>query len=686
VIAIRKKICLIILIFFFVPLVSPQPVLATTDSSFYYYEDLQVNLYRDSVKISASFDSNELTIPGFDPQIRSLYKMHDLHMYFSTGQCSTGCGDEGPGPKLGIWSEVTYSSIDDDEADDWAQIINYLIEQQFGVEVRVHGNTKESDGRLVISSYNVTNVNYFTALAIFREILPEKSLGALFTDELITKASFSQIHLYLRPKSGFSPHFRSVIEITSILDAETISFIQGKYLFDLGEVMQVDDKIYRYEKSDKSTIIVFFPGEVIEDEILPHHSATTTITENFYSFTFPEKIKSISYVKANYTMKQFPCLRATKTVDQYVVKPGDQIIVKTMVENTGVDTAYDVKVHIQIPEGGELDSGFTLEKYWEKILPGDNFTYSYVIRMSKQRINALLKPDQITYASTNKSNDPTEERIYTNEVLVSTKSNAPLLIITKESEKSVVDNTSTTIKMIVTNVGNEEIADIEISEDTWYGTLIQTPKNSTTSGTILKITLQKLMPGESATIKYVIAVKNEAISHATLSYDDISLKSNEVSLKLGQTFKNTLTWTYHLEIEKQAFPSTVMPGQTVFVNVTITNLGFASTPSFNVIDRIPSSIDSKSLEWENLHLEPRESITLSYDLEIPFEYHIEGYDLPPAEVYSNNYREIYATSNVLHLDQNALIHSWVLAGIGLALIVVIVELIYMRRRYILVKI
>lgn len=649
--------------------------------SFYYYEDLQADLYRDSVRISASFETNRLSIPGLDPQIRSLYKMHDLHLYFSSGQCAADCG-EGPGPTLGAWSEVSYSSIEEDEAKDWARIINYLIEQQFGVELSVHGNTKESGGRLVISSYNVTKVDY-TVLTKIREILPEKSLGALFTDELIKTARFSQIHLNLRPKSGSSPYFRSVIEITCILDADVIPFIQGKYLFDLGEVMQVNDKIYGYEKSDKSTISIFFPGKVIEDEILPQYSATTT--ENFYSFTFPEKIKSISFVKANYTMKNFPCLRATKTVNQYVAEPDDQIIVETSIENVGTDTAYDVKVNIQVPEGGKLGSGYTLENSWKEILPGENVTYSYVLRLSKQSETSLLKPDQITYASTNNSNDQMEEMIYTNEVLVSTRSNTPVLIVTKESEKYVVDSTSTTIKIVVKNLGNEELTDIEISEDIWYGTLIQAPDNSTMSGTILKITLQKLVPGESATIKYVIAIKNDAISHATLSYEDISLKSNEVSLKLDQTLKNELTWTYNLEIEKQAFPSTVMPGQTVFINITVTNLGAVSTPSFNIIDRIPSSIDSKDLKWENLKLGPRERITLSYKLEIPFEYHIEGYDLPPVEVYSNNYREIYGTSNTLHLNQNVLIHSWVLAGIGIALVVVIVELIYMRRRYVLVK-
>ncbi|MFX1520989.1 MAG: hypothetical protein ACFFCD_13820 [Promethearchaeota archaeon] len=682
---IRKKICLVIVVLLFVPLASSKPTLAMTDSSYYYYyEDLQVNLYRDSVKISASFDSNRLSIPGFDPQIRSLYKMHDLHMYFSTSQYSTDYDDEGSGPTLGMWSEVTYSSIEEDEAKDWADIINHLIEQQFGVEVRIHGNTKESGDRLVISSYNVTTVNYFTVLATFREILPEKSLGALFTDELINKARFSQIHLYLRPKSGSSPYFRSVIEITCVLDAEMIPFIQGKYLFDLNEIMQVDDKIYKYEKSDKSIISIYFHnGKLVEDEITPKPNI---LSENFYSFTFPEKIKSILYVKTNYTMKQFPCLRATKTLNQYVAEPGDQIVVETMIENTGLDTAYDVNVHIQVPEGGKLESGYTLENSWEKILPGDNVTYSYVIRLPKQRTNTLLKPDQVTYVSTNKSNDQTEEMIYTNEVLVSTRSNAPLLIITKESEKSVVDNASTTIKMIVENVGNEEITDIEVFEDIWYGTLIKTPENSTINGTTLKIALQKLMPGESVTIEYAVAVKNDAISHATLTYEDISIKSNEISLKLDQTLKNELTWTYKLKIEKKAFPSTVMPGQRVFVNVTVTNLGIESTPFFNVIDHISSDINSKDLEWDNLHLGPRESITLSYNFKIPFEYRAEGYTLPPAEIYSNNYREIYGTSNVLYLNQNVLIHPWVTIGIGIALAVVVVELIYMRRKYILVKI
>ena len=679
---IRKKICLIIFALLLVPLISPKPTLATTDS-FYYYEDLQVNLYRDTVKISASFDSNRLSIPGFDPQIRSLYRMQDLHMYFSTGQSSTDFG-EGPGPTLGAWSEVTYSAIKEDEAKDRARIINNLIRQQFGIEVMIHGNTKESDGRLVISSYNVTTVDYYNVLTIIREILPEKSLGALFTDDLITTASFSQIHLHLRPKSEASPNFRSHIEITCILDTEAIPFIQGKYLFDLGEVMQVNDKIYRYEKSDKSTISIFFPGKVIEDEIFPDYPAM--ITETFYSFTFPEKIKSISNVKGNYTMKKFPCLKATKTANQYVAEPGDQIIVETVIENVGVDTAFDVKVNIQIPEGGELNPEYTLENSWKKILPGDNVTYSYVLTLTKQKINIQLKPDQITYASTNKSNDQAEELILTNEVLVSTKSNAPLLIITKESEKFIVDNTSTKIKMIVKNVGNEEITDIEISEDIWYGTLIKTPKNSTMSGTILKITLQKLEPDEYATIEYVIAVKNDAISHATLSYQDISLNSNEVALKLDKTFNNELTWIYHLRIEKKAFPSTFMPGQTVFINITISNVGIVRTPAFNVIDRIPGSIDSDDKKWENLHLDQKESITLSYRIEIPFDYQIEGYVLPPAEIYSTNYKEIYGTSNVLHLKQNVIIHSWVLAGICVALAVVVVELIYMRRKYVLVKI
>ena len=123
--AIRKKICLLLFVLLFVPLASSKPTLATTDSYYYYYEDLQVNLYRDSVKISASFDSNRLSIPGFDPQIISLYKMHGLHIYFSTGQYSAGC-DEGPGSTLGVWSEVTYSSIKEDEAKDRARIINYL--------------------------------------------------------------------------------------------------------------------------------------------------------------------------------------------------------------------------------------------------------------------------------------------------------------------------------------------------------------------------------------------------------------------------------------------------------------------------------------------------------------------------------------------------------------------------------
>ena len=682
VIAIRKRILFVICILLLVPLVIPEPTLATKDS-FYYYENLQVNLYRDSIRISASFDSNRLAISGFDPQITSLYKMQDLHIYFSTNQGGKE-GGEGPGPTLGLWSEVTYSSIEEDEAKDRAQIINYLIEQQFGVKVRIHGNTKQSGGKLIISSFNVTNVDHSVVLKTFKEILPDKSFGALFTEEMIQTAHFHQIHLFLRPKSETSPYFQSFIEITSILDPEAIPIIEGKHLFDLGEIMHLKDKIYRYEQSDKSTISIFFPGEIIEDEILPNYPGTKT--DNIYSFSFPEKIKSISYLKANYTIKKFPIIRATKTVNQYVVEPNGQIIVETVIENVGTDTAYDVEIDIKIPEGGNLHSNFTSEQSWKQVLPGDNVTYSYVLKLSKQRMHTLIKPDQITYASTNKSNDQTEERIYSNEILVSTRENAPLLIITKESEASVISNTTTTIKLIVKNVGNEEITDIEISEDLWYGTIVRPPENSTTSGTILRTTLPKLTPGESATIEYVVAIKNDAVSFATLSYGDISLKSNEISLKFDQTFANELTWTYNLEIEKNAFPSTVMPGQTIFINITIYNSGIESTPTFNVIDRIPSIIGSKDLKWEKLQLGPRESLTLSYKLEIPFEYHVEGYDLPPVEVYSSNYNEIYGTSNVLHLKQNVLIHSWVLAGTIIAFTVVLVELIYIRKKYILVKI
>ncbi len=682
VIAIRKRILFVICILLLVPLVIPEPTLATTDS-FYYYENLQVNLYRDSIRISASFDSNRLTISGFDPQITLLYKMQDLHIYFSTNQGGTE-GGEGPGPTLGLWSEVTYSSIEEDEAKDRARIINYLIEKQFGVEVKIHGNTKQSGGKLIITSYNVTNVDHSAVLKTFKEILPDKSFGALFTEEMIQTARFSQIHLFLRPKSEASPYFQSFIEITSILDSKAIPVLEGKHLFDLGEIMHLKDKIYRYEQSDKSTISIFFPGEIIEDEIHPEYPGTKT--DNIYSFSFPEKITSISYLKANYTMRKFPILRATKTVNQYLLEPSDQIIVETVIENVGTDTAYDVEVDIQIPEGGELHSSFTLEQSWKQVLPGDNVTYSYVLKLSKQRIDTLIKPDQITYASTNKSNDQTEERIYSNEILVSTRENAPLLIITKESEASVISNTTTTIKLNVKNVGNEEISDIEISEDLWYGTIVRPPENSTISGTILRTTLPKLTPGESATIEYVVAIKNDAVSFATLSYGDISLKSNEISLKFDQTFANELTWTYHLEIEKNAFPSTVMPGQTIFINVTIYNSGIESTPTFNIIDRIPSIIGSKDFKWEKLQLGPRESLTLSYKLEIPFEYHVEGYDLPPVEVYSSNYNEIYGTSNVLHLNQNVLIHSWVLAGTTIAFIVVLVELIYIRKKYVLVKI
>ncbi len=129
-----------------------------------------------------------------------------------------------------------------------------------------------------------------------------------------------------------------------------------------------------------------------------------------------------------------------------------------------------------------------------------------------------------------------------------------------------------------------------------------------------------------------------------------------------------------------------MPGQIVYINITIFNSGIDSTPTFNVVDRIPSKIGSKDLKWENLHLGPRESITFSYELEIPLEYHVEGYDLPPVEVYSSNYNEIYGTSNVLHLNQNLIINSWVIAGITIAFIVVLVELFYIRKKYILVKI
>jgi hypothetical protein len=501
---------------------------------------------------------------------------------------------------------------------------------------------------------------------------------------MIQTARFSQIHLFLRPKSEASAYFQSVIEITSILDSKAIPVIEGKHLFDLGEVIQLDDQIYRYEQSDKSTISIFFPGEIVEDEILPQYPGTKT--ENIYSFSFPEKIKSISFLKANYTMKKFPIIRATKTVNQYIAEPGDQIIVETLIENVGTDIVYDVELDIQIPEGGKLHSDYTSEQFWKQVLPGDNVTYSYVLKLSKQRMHTLIKPDQITYASTNQSNDQTEERIYSNEIIVSTRENAPLLVITKESEASVVSNSTLTIKLNVKNVGNEEITDIEISEDLWYGTVVKQPENSTTSGTVLRTTLPKLTPGESATIEYVVAVKNDGVSFATLSYGDISLKSNEISLKIDQTLANELTWTYHLEIEKKAFPSTVMPGQTIFINVTIFNSGIESTPTFNVIDRIPSVIGSKDLKWENLHLGPRESLTLNYKLEIPFEYHVEGYNLPPVEVYSSNYNEIYGTSNVLHLNQNVIIHSWVLTGITIAFTVVLVELLYIRKKYILVKI
>jgi hypothetical protein len=682
VIVIRKRILLVICLLLVVPLIIPEPTLARTNS-FYYYENLQVNLYRDTIRISASFDTNRLEISGFDPQINSLYEMQDLHIYFSTNQGGKESG-EGPGPTLGLWSEVSYSSIEEDEAKDRARIINYLIEQQFGVKLEVHGNTKQSGGNLIITSFNETRVDYYGVLKTFQEILPNKSFGALFSEKMIQTTLFSQIHLYLRPKSEASPYFQSFIEITSILDSKVIPIIEGKHLFDLGEIIQLNGQIYRYERSDKSIISIFFPGEIVEDEILPEYPGTKT--NNFYSFSFPEKIKSISYVKANYTVKKFPIIRATKTVDQYMAEPSDEIIVETFIENVGTDIAYNVELDIEIPEGGKLHSDYTSEQSWKQLMPGDNVTYSYILKLSKQRIHSLIKPDQVTYASTNKSHDQTEEKIYSNEILVSTRENAPLLIITKESEASVISNTTTTIKLNIKNVGNEEITDIEISEDLWYGTVVKQPKNSTISGTVLRITLPKLNPGESTTLEYVVALKNDVVSFATLSYGDTSLKSNEISLKIDQTFANELTWTYHLKIEKKAFPSTVMPGQIIFINVTVFNSGIEATPTFNVIDRIPSKIGSKDLKWENLHLGPRESLTLTYKLEIPLKYHVEGYDLPPVEVYSSNYKEIYGTSNVLHLNQNIIINSWVLAGITIAFTVVLVELIYIRKKYILVKI
>ncbi len=340
----------------------------------------------------------------------------------------------------------------------------------------------------------------------------------------------------------------------------------------------------------KSFVLTFSVGSVV--------ACNATITNSFVAIS--QNAPSVTSNQVSTTVTCQPAnISVVKTAQQPTAAPGDRVSYRIDVRNNGEQTANDVVLTDQIPNGLVYQSsantcylnGTTISCPLGSLARGEtkSVTLNFIIASDAQCDLVTVNNAAVTFAG-----NPAP--VISNNAFVNVRCAPPQLRITKSTPQVIVNPNGLIYYAIrIENVGQSAAQNVVLSDTIPAGTTFQSSDSGCTSnGSTVSCYLNSIPPNQGRTVNMVFQVRNtaaceqvvtntarvEATSIAPISSNPVSttVKCNPPTLTITKTPQQN-------EVSKNG---------TIGYAILVTNTGNSPAANVVVTDEVPAGLTFQS--------------------------------------------------------------------------------------------